>query len=227
MIDPAFDTCTFIEVPDGTWGIPMGYEWPDTGPRMSWGSIACCADRLWCAPHTANTILTMLLPRPDLKMLQGAGRGFDVEIESDSDATFRTSCHKCVLILASPVLERMLQHDAFTEGHTNTIKIQGASAKSVQHLVEHLYSGALPSDCDLIELAGLARAYELKVLLAQCLESLARSISVDNYAAVIKTLNFHADANPEATFWWRTCKHQVRESASLYDAIFEAALKNM
>mmetsp|Transcript_53843 Transcript_53843/g.166844 ORF Transcript_53843/g.166844 Transcript_53843/m.166844 type:complete len:518 (-) Transcript_53843:59-1612(-) len=193
MIDPAFDSHVLIDV--------------DCSGLNSWGAIVSCGDRLWCAPCRAEGFLTMLLPRPDLGALRSRGRSFDLVIKSDED--FQIECHRCVVMTASCVFERMLAETTFLEGRARVIAVQGASTQSMEQLVHYFYFGSLLADGDIAELAGLARAYGLDLLLGLCLEQLFDRMTPDNIVESVRIFKLHQDATPEAAFWWHKCKELV------------------
>eukprot|EP00928_Gymnodinium_smaydae_P074021 TRINITY_DN57107_c0_g1_i1.p1 TRINITY_DN57107_c0_g1~~TRINITY_DN57107_c0_g1_i1.p1 ORF type:complete len:571 (-),score=110.27 TRINITY_DN57107_c0_g1_i1:49-1761(-) len=213
VIDPVFESLAFIDVP--------GSNFRSSDERFfgGWYGIAAHLGRIWCAPKGSDALLTLLVSRPDYSSLLHGEPTCDMALEAEDGQ--RVQCHRFVLATASPVFERMLNGE-FYEGQAAVVPLGDVSIEMLRYLVQYIYTGIAPREVDLVEMARLADAYALDVLLAQCLQSLLMNCSEHNVAKVAQSVKRYSRASIEAADAWDRFKALVVSDPALTVAAVEA-----
>jgi len=192
VIDPAYDTTAYVEV--AAWDPWSEYR------AYQWSGIVAARGRIWCSPDNADSILTMLTPRPNLTgMIRVKGHSDLVDVVA-SDGS-RHSCRRSIMVLASDVFSSMLI-SGLRESQERSISLSCTSGPSVHQFLQYLHSGHLPPASNSIELASLAHMYEMEHLLALCLADVLSSVSPQTVGEAARVLRLCSTATPEASCYW-------------------------
>lgn len=87
--------------------------------------------------------------------------------------------HKAVLAVHSRVIGEMIE-DKVKASDTGRLEILGVTEESVAQLVDYIYTGKIPEDCDGVELLTLAARYEIENLQVLCEEIILKNIDYNN-----------------------------------------------
>ena len=109
---------------------------------------------------------------------------------------------------------------SFREGREGRICLNEVSDATIKDLVAYLYEGTLPQNANVTELAGLAHQYELKHLLALCLEALLSGLNWDNIGTIHQMLKQYSTASFESAGMWRIFRHIARSDERLWSVYF-------
>lgn len=192
VIDPLYDTVNYVHVPAwDPWYEQHGYKW---------SAIAAARGRIWCSPDRARTILTMLMPRPDLTGMCRVGGSSDLVDVFASDGS-RHSCLRWIMVSASEVFSNMFS-SGFREAQESSITLCNASGPSVQQLLQYLVSGYLPLCFNSIELASVAHMYHMEHLLALCLADIVLNVDQQTLGEATGAFRLYSKATPEASWYW-------------------------
>jgi hypothetical protein len=96
-------------------------------------------------------------------------------------------CHKDILAEKSPVFERMLSRDNFTESQTNTMRVEDFDSETLENMLHFIYSQQLHDDeCCLTDLLLIADKYDIKNLSEFCQGQIAREITLKNFNIIFE-----------------------------------------
>jgi len=112
------------------------------------------------------------------------------------------SCHRSILALASPVLDRMLS-SSMQEGTLHSITMQDVTPEAVRVFLQFIYTGLLPKSgpkravvSTILSALELADMYELPALADACADTLVELCDVANILDGVQGLNLHRKASP-------------------------------
>lgn len=132
--------------------------------------------------------------------------------------------HREVLSAASPVFERMWA-SAYREAGDNGVEIEDMAEEVVEAMVQHMYTGVVPSEGDPAQLYGAAKKYELEGLAEEVGKRLLESIDQDNIKDRARILRLHATAGDEqAKNLWERMYKKLKEDPQLLQVLVEGLL---
>ena len=228
VIDPRYATTSFIPVSCwdivaehdvcGSFRCDPSHQHEPNSCNFQWCGIAAAGGRIWCAPDSAEDVLSLIVPKEDLTSVLRLGCCLDFVVATEFGE--KVDCHRSVVASTSRVFRSMVE-SGFREGQEHKVCLKDVSHETVKQLVEYIYSGTLPREANVRELVGLAHQFELDHLLAECVEVLVSDINRDNVVDVAHLLKLHSGASFEAARMWRTFQNTLRKDAVLFNACME------
>jgi hypothetical protein len=143
----------------------------------------------------------------------------DCEVVCNGEAM---PCHRCVLAMASPVFDRMLD-SGMKEAEQHRIVVSDSEPSVVKAMLDFAYTGVLAEETgDIDAILRLADYYQIEKLVALCADRAVESVNHSNVVAVVRAFR-SLRHRPDMKQRWSRLMERLRSD----DKLLEVAMDYM